>query len=302
MNRRTLTQCPLCGSEWAVKHSTCTDAYVSGETFDLYSCPSCQFIYTQSPPVEEEIGAYYQSPDYVSHTDTRRGLMHSLYHYARLYMLRRKAHLLCRLKPYDRPRLLDIGCGTGYFAHAMQERGWEVEAIEREPSAREFARNRFQLEVMPAESLWTLPPQRFDVITLWHVMEHLEPLHQVWDQLHQSLNEQGVLVVAVPNASSFDARHYGADWAAYDVPRHLWHFTPSTLHRLAQQHGFTLAEHHPMPLDAFYISMLSERHRGSRLAFVKGLYVGIKAWMHTLISKEQSSSMIYIFRKKETNR
>ena len=138
----------------------------------------------------------------------------------------------------------------------------------------------------------------FDAITLWHVMEHLEHLNETWEKLFKLLKERGVLIVAVPNPSSYDAEKYKEWWAAYDVPRHLWHFTPSVMQQFGVKHGFKLAEQHPMPFDAFYVSMLTERYKGSRLSFLKGMWTGLLAWFSSLAKKERSSSMIYVFRKK----
>ena len=129
-------------------------------------------------------------------------------------------------------------------------------------------------------------------------MEHLEHLDEVWQRLHELLTEKGVLIVAVPNCSSYDAQRYSEYWAAYDVPRHLWHFTPGTIQQLASRHGFIMAARHPMPFDAFYVSMLSEKHRGSSCSFLKGMFAGTLAWFNALGRKERSSSMIYVFRKK----
>ena len=154
------------------------------------------------------------------------------------------------------------------------------------------------LDVKPESALQEFAPGSFDVITLWHVMEHLEHLNETWEMLRELLTEKGMLIVAVPNCSSYDAERYGEYWAAYDVPRHLWHFTPGTIQQLASRHGFIMAARHPMPFDAFYVSMLSEKHRGSSCSFLKGMYVGTLAWFSTLGRKERSSSMIYVFRKK----
>ena len=172
------------------------------------------------------------------------------------------------------------------------------EAVEKSPQAREFAKLHFDLDVKPESALKEFAPGSFDVITLWHVMEHLEHLNETWEMLRELLTEKGMLIVAVPNCSSYDAGRYGEYWAAYDVPRHLWHFTPVTIQQLASRHGFIMAARHPMPFDAFYVSMLSEKHRGSSCSFLKGMYVGTLAWFSTLGRKERSSSMIYVFRKK----
>lgn len=299
MNILKINICPLCGKshDGTVAH-TCTDHYATGEHFEIHQCKECGFLFTQCAPDESVIGRYYESPEYISHTDTHKGITNRIYHWVRRYMLGRKAALVRRNSGLSHGRLLDIGTGTGYFSHFMQEKGWKVSAIEKSPQAREFALKHFGLQVAPPEALAQLEPGSFDVITLWHVMEHLQHLNETWEQLYQLLDKQGILILAVPNPSSFDARHYGAEWAAYDVPRHLWHFTPSVMQQFGAKHGFKLAELHPMPFDAFYVSMLSEKNRGSRLAFVKGMWIGFKAWLASLTRKERSSSMIYVFRKK----
>lgn len=298
MKKLIINACPLCGKTHFKQVMNCTDFYASGEQFKLFSCESCGFIFTQKVPVESEIGKYYESPDYISHTDTRKGVVNSIYHYVRSYMLGRKARLVEKETHRKSGNLLDIGTGTGYFAHTMQSRGWKVEAVEKSPQAREFVREHFGLDVKPESALQEFLPDSFDVITLWHVMEHLEQLNETWECLRNLLNEKGLLIIALPNCSSYDAKRYGEFWAAYDVPRHLWHFTPSTIQQLASAHGFIMAERHPMPFDAFYISMLSEKNKGNSRSFLKGMYAGTLAWFSSLVKKEKSSSMIYVFRKK----
>ena len=298
MNKLTINACPLCGGAHLKRAMTCTDFYASGEQFDLYTCEDCGFTFTQGVPVEAEICRYYETPDYISHSDTKKGVMNSVYHWVRGYMLKRKARLVAHEAHRKTGRLLDIGTGTGYFADTMKRGGWQVEAIEKNAHARAFAKEHFGLEVKPDTALKEFEPDSFDVITLWHVMEHLEPLNEVWETLNSLLTEKGVLIVAVPNCSSYDARKYGAYWAAYDVPRHLWHFTPGTIQQLGSKHGFILAERHPMPFDAFYISMLTEKNMRHSCPFVRGMITGTLAWLHALVKKERSSSMIYVFRKK----
>lgn len=298
MNKLTIQACPLCGGTRFKHYLDCTDYSTSGEEFALYECEECGFRFTQNAPVEAEIGAYYATPDYISHSDTRKGIVNRLYHHVRRYMLRRKAKLVRHALHRKCGRLLDIGTGTGYFLHTMYEKGWDVEAVEKSEQARRFALSHFGLKVKPETELPAFASASFDVITLWHVMEHIESLNGLWETLHRLLDDNGVLVVAVPNSNSHDALHYGAHWAAYDAPRHLWHFTPATMQQLGLKHGFVLEQHHPMPFDAFYISMLSERYQGSAFPFLKGMYRGLLAWMDALARKGKSSSVIYIFRKK----
>lgn len=277
---------------------SCRDNYASSELFELWRCEECTFTFTQNFPAESDIGRYYETPDYISHTNTRKGAMNRIYHWVRSYMLRRKARLVIKESHRKTGRLLDIGTGTGYFANTMLNRGWDTEAVEKSPQAREFAKNHFDLEIHPEQALKGFALESFDVITLWHVMEHLEHLDETWQQLGQLLTEKGRLIVAVPNAVSYDAAYYQHEWAAYDVPRHLWHFSPVTMQQIASKHGFIMTSRHPMPLDAFYVSILSEKQRGASFSFLRGMYVGTLAWLKTLTHKDQSSSMIYVFRKK----
>lgn len=299
MSKVTIKVCPVCGGTHIERAMTCVDYYASSEVFYLCRCEDCGFLFTQDFPAEAEIGAYYETPDYISHSDTKEGLMNKVYHWVRNYMLKRKAALVAREAHQRTGRLLDVGTGTGYFSDMMQRLGWQVEAVEKNAQARAFAKDRFDLDVKPAAALQDFAPGSFDVITLWHVMEHLEPLNETWDMLNTLLTEKGVLIVAVPNCCSYDAKKYGAHWAAYDVPRHLWHFTPATIQQLGSRHEFILAARYPMPFDAFYVSMLSEKYMGHSMSFFRGMLTGTMAWFSSLTSKERSSSMIYVFRKKQ---
>jgi protein-L-isoaspartate O-methyltransferase len=297
MNKLEHISCPSCHGTRIHQVLTCTDYYATKETFDIYRCDDCHFTFTQGVPVEAEIGRYYASPDYISHSDTRKGAMNTIYHWVRSIMLRRKARLVQRMSGKNDGRLLDIGTGTGYFPHEMQCQGWTVDAMEKNAQARTFAKEHFGLDVM-AEDAWDeLKGRPYDVITLWHVMEHLEHLDATWDRLAQLLDKDGTLIIAVPNCSSYDAKIYGNQWAAYDVPRHLWHFTPATIEAFGQRHGFRLTACRPMPFDAYYVSMLSEKDMHHSCSFWRGLINGFRCQLHTLGNKKLSSSMIYIFRK-----
>ena len=298
MNKLHISACPLCGGERLYEFLVCKDHYASGETFSLLECPDCGFRLTQDFPVETEIGRYYETPDYISHSDTHKGLMNRVYHWVRGYMLQSKARLVEQVSRRKAGRLLDIGTGTGYFPHTLQQRGWQVDAVEKSSQARAFAQEHFGLHVQDDTQVGSYGNRVFDVITMWHVLEHVERQDQEWQILHRQLKDDGTLIIAVPNCSGADAQRYGAFWAAYDVPRHLWHFTPSTLQRAAEKHGFQLVERHPMPFDGFYVSMLSEKYRGNSLYFLKGMWTGFLAWCAALGNKDRSSSMIYVLRKK----
>lgn len=299
MNKFTINACPLCNGAQMKCTQTCTDNYATGEVFAIFRCENCGFQFTQDFPVESEMGRYYETPDYISHSDSKKGVVNELYHVIRKHMLTRKAKLISRALGKDSGRILDIGTGTGYFPYFMKEHGWQVEAVEKNAHARLFAMEHFGLDVNDETTLAELPDSNFDAITLWHVMEHLEHLNEMWERLYRLLDENGILVIAVPNCDSYDAKKYGPLWAAYDVPRHLWHFTPHTMKQFGEKHGFLLTEQHPMPFDAFYVSILSEKHNRGKHPLLNGMVTGTASWFAASGKPERSSSIIYVFKKKK---
>ena len=294
-NLQHIETCPLCGHSQFVHFETCEDYFVSHETFSLYRCCSCQFVFTQDVPTGEDKGRYYEAPDYVSHSDTKKGLVNHVYHHVRSIMLRRKTRLATKGKKQG--NLLDIGCGTGYFASSVKRKGWKVVGVEPSETAAETARKKFDLEVIPPEKLTELPPHQFDTITLWHVLEHLEDLNGSMALFSKLLHENGRLLIALPNKNSYDARKYRAHWAAYDVPRHIWHFSPDTFRILAQKHGYVISSIKRLPFDAFYISILSEKYMNHKFPLLRGVFAGIMAYVAAFFNKEKSSSLVYILRK-----
>lgn len=291
--------CPLCNSSNIEKRFSCKDHFATGEFFDIYKCSDCSFVFTQDVPDEKEIGRYYDTPSYVSHSNTDKGIINKLYHIVRRIMLRRKAGLVKRLTMLRNGRLLDYGAGIGYFAHAMKEADWDVTAIDKSPQARQSAKQNLGINIEPEEYLSTIEDGTFDVITMWHVMEHIQEIHDFWDTLYRILDESGILIIAVPNCSSYDAETYRENWAAYDTPRHLWHFTPSTIMEFGRRHKFILERQETMPFDGFYISMLSERYKGARCATLRGLWNGFLGWIASFDKTSASSSIIYVFRKRK---
>jgi 2-polyprenyl-3-methyl-5-hydroxy-6-metoxy-1,4-benzoquinol methylase len=239
--------CPVCGSSDSGTLFSCTDFFVSRESFPILVCHRCGFRKTGSAPTEEVAGRYYQSEEYVSHSDTRQGFTNRMYHHVRALMLNRKKNLLVEHTGLREGSLLDIGAGTGYFLKFMQGKGWNVKGTEKSASARAFASRQWNLELFSEEGLDSLPPHSFDAVTLWHVMEHLYDPDMYWDQLTKLLKPEGCLFIALPNPDSADALHYGAYWAAWDVPRHLWHFSPENIIGLGGKYGFQLQKTVRMP-------------------------------------------------------
>lgn len=290
--------CPLCKSDAIRKRFACVDKFATGEQFDIYECSCCGLVFTQDIPDEKEIDKYYESPAYISHSNTNKGLINSIYQLVRRVMLRNKARLVERLTLLKNGKILDYGAGTGHFARVMAAKGWDVTAIEKNSNARELALKEFGFEMHGVETLATIADKELDVVTMWHVMEHVQDVDKMWNELYRILDDTGIAVIAVPNCCSYDAHKYGEHWAAYDVPRHLWHFTPSSIMRWGEKHGFLLEKQYTMPFDGFYISLLSEQNKGSRLHTVKGFWNGFKGWLAQCRRRSASSSIIYVFRKR----
>jgi SAM-dependent methyltransferase len=274
------------------------DSTVSGDLFPVLECSSCTLRFTDDVPGEQEIGKYYKSEDYISHTETAAGLVNSLYHRVRRYTLQQKRKLVESLTANKNGVLLDLGCGTGAFLDVMKKGGWMCKGLEPDVDARAIAISR-GLDVAPAEAFFTLPPQHYDVITLWHVLEHVHQLHEYVEQFNVLLKRNGVLLVAVPNYTSGDADHYQNKWAAYDVPRHLYHFSPASMRVLMGKHGFTVARVLPMWFDSFYVSMLSEKNYGKKggLGMASGVLTGLRSNLRVVSDREKCSSLIYVIRR-----
>jgi len=289
--------CPLCLSRKVTLKFSCTDHFISGETFQIAQCSNCGFQFTQDYPDEKEIGRYYESEEYVSHSNTSKGLVNNAYQLARKYMLRRKLAIVNKITVKKGGSLLDIGSGTGHFADTMKRAGWQVKGVEINDKAREFSQSHFGLDVMNPNEITSIKSESFDCITLWHVLEHFHNPFKYATDIHRILKPGGVCLIALPNSSSPDAKHYKEFWAAYDVPRHLWHFNPVTFRIFAEKTGFNLKESRSLPLDVFYISALSEKYKKSSLSFIKGMIRAKFYAFGTFFNKEKSSSVIYILQK-----
>ena len=291
-----IVSCPVCKNENLKLFLKGKDHFASKETFNIEQCETCGFLFTQDFPSEKNIDSYYVSDDYISHSDSRKGLMNKLYHQVRKYMLGRKTKLVEK-QFSQKGTLLDIGAGTGYFANEMKNTGWAVAAIEKSVQARNFIKEKWNIDAQEDKALFEIPQHSVDVITLWHVLEHIENLNEVMQQLHKILQSNGTLFVALPNAASFDAKHYQSFWAAYDLPRHLWHFTPQTFALLASKHNFKIVKTKRMAFDVFYISLLSEKYREKSLGLLRAIFTASIGWISSVFNKNKASSLIYVFKK-----
>lgn len=284
--------CPVCEATTAKHFLTVKDHFLSKEDFDLLECDTCALVYTTPRPGEAVIGSYYQSEDYVSHSSSKKGLINSVYNQVRNYTLGKKVKLIRAVSKGN--TLLDVGAGTGHFLKRAQEAGFVVKGLEPDPGARKVAFEQNQVDLRPLEELKSVGENSVDLITMWHVMEHVYDLRQDATKMASLIKSGGAWIIAVPNHKSFDAVYYKDYWAAYDVPRHLYHFSPATIVPFIEQLGFVLEKQLPMKFDAYYVSMLSEKYKGGSI--LNAMRIG---WLSNLrAGRDRSSSQIYVFRKK----
>ena len=289
--------CPVCTSAELRPKLICIDHFKSREPFQLWSCSICGFTFTQDHPDEKTIGKYYESEDYISHNDSSKGFVNKIYRLVRKGMLRKKRSIIKDETGIEKGSILDIGSGTGHFAAEMKNAGWSARGIEINEKARITSADKFGLDLISPEHISVLETASFDCITLWHVLEHFNDLHTYISHISRLLKPGGTCVIALPNISSYDADHFGQYWAAIDVPRHLWHFTPDTFGFLFESRGFRMVNIRPLPLDVFYISILSERYKGKSLPLITGMLKGAYFAIRALFNRRKSSSLIYVLKK-----
>lgn len=289
--------CPVCGSENIHPQLKAKDHTVSQKEFEIWHCDNCTGRFTQDVPAQDAIGAYYRSDSYISHSDTKKGLINRLYHIVRNQTLAGKKKLLVKETGLLKASLLDIGCGTGAFIHYMKTHGWGVEGLEPDEQARQKAMELYELQPAPIDELFSKKPGSFNAITMWHVLEHVHELHRYMDQLKNILAPTGKIFIAVPNYTSADAAYYGEHWAAYDVPRHLYHFSPASMKQLIEQHGLKLVGIKPMWYDSFYVSMLSEQYKNGKGNIIRAFWKGMMSNRKAMADKGKCSSVIYVISK-----
>jgi SAM-dependent methyltransferase len=289
--------CPLCLSSEISHFLSCTDHFVSKEIFTISQCEKCGFRFTQDYPEEDEAGRYYESDDYISHSDSRKGITEKAYQFIRRIMLGRKKRIISKITGLASGNILDIGAGTGHFLNEMKLAGWNIKGVEINSGAREYAASRFGIDMVGPDDINTIASGSFDCITLWHVLEHFHEPFEYMKEISRLLKPEGVCLIALPNCNSYDAKHFEKEWAAYDVPRHLWHFNPSTFSLFAEKNGFTLSGNLNLPFDVFYISILSEKYKVSGFPVISGLFKGVTFSLRSIFTRKRNSSVIYILRK-----
>lgn len=289
--------CPVCESELIREQLKAKDHTVSKEKFSIWECNACTTRFTQDVPSQEAIGAYYASENYISHSDTKKGIINSLYHLVRKRTLGAKKRLVISETRMKQGRILDIGCGTGAFLHTMQEAAWEITGLEPDAAARAKSAELYHIHPQEPGRLFELAPSSYHAISMWHVLEHVHDLHGYMKQIADLLAANGKLFIAVPNYTSRDAAKYASNWAAYDVPRHLYHFSPQGMEKLLSMHGLKLTSVKPMWYDSFYVSMLSEQYTNGKGNMLKALLNGFLSNLQALGNTRKCSSVIYVIGK-----
>ena len=270
---------------------TVKDHSVSKETFDLYYDETLDMLITHPQPSLENLGKYYESEDYISHTDNKRSLFEKAYHFVKGIALKNKLNLI-NSQQAAKGRILDIGAGTGDFLIVAKNDGWQTVGIEPSDRAKGIAIGK---GISFVENTTELENQSFDVITMWHVLEHVPDLDFQIKELKRLLKPEGTLIVAVPNFKSFDAKHYGTYWAAFDVPIHFWHFSKKAIQMLFEKENMKLEKVLPMKFDSFYVSLLSEKYKNGKMNFIKAFLIGLQSNWKAKRNLEYSS-LIYVLK------
>ena len=291
------TNCLVCGSTDIKPVLSAKDHTVTGEEFRIAECSSCGLRFTQDHPDPQHIIPYYKSENYISHSNSSNGFVNRLYQKVRKKTMRQKRKLLECTTGLHSGALLDMGSGTGAFVKEMESQQWKVMGLEPDADARAMANKLYGIELKETGWLYELKENVFDAVTLWHVLEHVHDLHGCIREIKRVMKENGKLFVAVPNYTSTDAGIYKENWAAYDVPRHLYHFSPGSMKVLMEKHGLKILRYKPMWYDSFYISIMSSKYKRGKTRFISSFFNGFRSNLVALFDKKRCSSVIYVIVK-----
>jgi len=275
------------------KHLVGQDHNTTGELFSIAECKNCGYRFTSSRPKEKFIGKYYQSKNYISHNSTKKGLINKIYHIVRKYQFYNKSQLIEKYRRTGGKKILDIGCGTGDFLNYMQNKKWEIDGIEKNEGARKIAIKKNNIKIN-SDLLSLKEKDKYDVVTMWHVLEHIYYPQSYIKKIYKILKKDGVIIIAVPNCNSYDAKKYKENWVAYDLPIHVSHFRKKDIYNIANKNNLKLKHVEPMFFDAYYISMLSSKKKGENI--IKGIWNGFMSNIKGKKEKEYSSLMYFLYK------
>ena len=296
MGESMLETCIECQSNVNEEAIRLHDHLVSKKLFVIDHCKNCGFRYIKNPPDESEAYKFYETDEYVEHSDSADGFINTIYHQARKWMMRFKHNLIN--KHGKKQRILDFGTGTGYFLNYMKSRGFDVTGIEISEKARKFGKEQFGLNIYPPSEIFEESfPKEFSYISFWHVLEHVYEPQKVIGRLRDLLTDDGVMVVALPNYKCLEASVYKEYWNGYDVPRHIWHWDESSFRKFAENCGFKVTKTKILPLDPFYNCLISESYRKKKWAHILIPFIGGASLVQGWMSHKRASSIVYFLQK-----
>ncbi len=272
------------------KHLHCDskDYLVTGESFKVYLDENKIIGKTFPAPKKSEMFKYYDSNQYLPHSYNNKNLITILYSVVKRQMHRKKLEWMSRQLNHN-SSVLDYGCGTGDFVNYLRSKS--VMAYGYDPNIKfnldspDYLTNNFDWGV-----------NKYDIIFLWHVLEHTHDPFVLLQSLKKLLKKNGKIFIAIPNFKSFDSTYYRKYWAGYDLPRHLWHFSRKSIYQIAEQNNFKIHTEKRLYLDAIYVSFLSEKYKSSRFPYLQGLIIGFISIFRSFFTKE-SSSFLFVFNK-----
>lgn len=284
--------CPICKNDTFESQIHLKDYSISKEEFEIRRCSNCKFQITFPQPTSEKLPDYYKSENYISHSATKKGWINKAYHSVQKINLNNKFKTIYKHVP--RGTWMDYGAGNGPFVEYLNNKNIEAVGYEPDDTARRVALER-NVKLIPT-SQYQPQSHTYSAITMWHVLEHIPNLNEIL-QIHSSnLIQNGILAIAVPNPKSWDAKFYKKFWAAYDVPRHLWHFEEKHVKDLVEKHNFEHLKTKPLIYDAYYVSLLSEKYKKGFLP--RAILIAAISNLKARFTSRPYSSQIYIFRKK----
>ena len=292
-----IKNCQICNGNKFLRITKTKDYSTSNEEFVIVKCQDCEFLFTNPRVKEEKIGEYYKSDKYISHTNSNKGLFNFLYQTVRKYAIKTKTKLL--LNSIGTKTHLDVGCGTGEFLNSCNIKNIKCIGIEPSEIARSKAIRNYDLDIRSETNLNQFNMDEFDSVSMWHVLEHVYDLNKTIEHLNRIIRNNGILIIAVPNHKSLDAKKYKNYWAAWDVPIHVNHSCPKTITNLMSKYNFTLKNKIGMKFDSFYVSLLSSEYRSGRKQYIEGFLMGVISNISAMLGFTEYSSTIYIFKNKK---